>query len=281
LLQRMARSWEPHERWFLLSAVVAFPPLMLTVMIGAFSLLLSVCLLQFYLTLKSAREGQSGLWMVLGTVKPQAVLLPGVLLLGARRWRVLRNALLIGGGVAVLSAVLLGWHSWLGYIRILRTHTGLFDAFGVVPTDMYNLKGTLALILGNGQATLINQISYVALTTTFVPTLLLWRGPWQPDDANFELRMALTMLLGLLFSLHLNPQDGLMLVVPAALFYAYLRQRDLPRRAYAVFALSCPSVFLISRFTVGGSLGIRVPVLAMIVLNVWMGKALYDERRTK
>jgi len=119
----------------------------------------------------------------------------------------------------------------------------------------------------------------MALIASAVLTLLLWRGPWQPDDPSFELRMALTILLGLLFSLHLNPQDGLILIAPAMLFYDYLRQRDLSRRAYAAFALSCPLVFLVSEFTVRGSLGIRVPVVAMIVLAVWMGKALYDEHR--
>ncbi len=276
LLSRVARSWEPLERWLLLSAVIGFPSLMQSFLIGAFSLLLTICLVQLYLSLKSDREGWAGLWLVLGTIKPQAVLLVVVLLLAARRWRTLLSALVIGGLLALISTMILGWQTWLDYVKLLRSHTGLFDSFGVVPTDMHNVKGTLAVILGNEQSSLINQVSYAALAATGALIFWLWHKRWRPDDPSFELQMAFTLLLGQLFSMHSNPQDSLMLTVPATLFYAYLRQRDLPRRAYAAFVLICPPVFLITESFLDASLGIRVPVLAMIVLGVWMGKSLYD-----
>jgi hypothetical protein len=279
LLGELARSWEPHERWLLLSAVIAFPSLMSTVLTGSFSLFLTVCLMQFYLLLKCGHEGQAGLWLAIGTIKPQAMLLPYVLVLAARRWRVFFSSLLVGGGLAALSVALLGWRTWQDYFLILRTHTGLYDAFGVVPAVMYNLKGTLALILGNDQSVLINHVSYAALMAVCALTFWLWHNRWQLDDPRFELRMALTMLLGLIFSPHVNPQDGLMLVAPATLFYSYLRQHDLRRRAYAAFILSCPVVFLISEFFIRDRLGIRIPVLAMIVIMIWVLKTFVDERR--
>jgi hypothetical protein len=278
LLSGLARSWQPYERWLLLSAVVAFPALMLSFLLGAFSLFLTICLVQFYLSLKSGRAGRAGLWLVLGTIKPQAVLLVGVLLLAARRWRTLLSALLIGGVLVLFSIVMLGWQTWPDYFRLLRSHTGLFDSFGVVPADMHNLKGTLTLILGNDKALLINQISYVALAASVALTFWLWYKRWRPDDPSFELKMAFALLLGLLFSVHLNPQDTFMLIVPATLFYVYLRQRGLPRRAYAAFALISPLVILFSETFLGGALGVRVPVLAMMVLGVWIGKALYNQR---
>ena len=278
LLYGMVRSWEPQERWLLLSAVIAFSPLMVTFLIGAFSLWVTVCLLQFYLALKRGDERRAGLWLVLGSVKPQAVLLLVVLLLAARRWRALLSALFIGSILAMFSIAGLGWQIWGDYFRLLRSHTGLFDAFGVVPTDMHNFKGTLALMLGNDQSRLINLLSYTALITAAALTLWLWRNRWQPDHPSFELRMALTMLLGLLFSVHLNPQDSLMLIVPTTLFYAYLRQRHLPRRAFAALALSCPVLFFVSESTLGGSLGIRIPVVVMIVLLGWMIRALLHSR---
>jgi hypothetical protein len=188
-------------------------------------------------------------------------------------------ALLTGGLLAAVSSVLLGWNTWMDFLSVVRTTSGFFDMYGVVPSDMYNLRGTLALILGNGRSELINWISYAALGASALLTLWLWRGPWRPDDASFELRMALTILLGMLFSLHLNRQDGLILIAPAMLFYDHLRQRDLSRRAYAAFVILCPPAFLISEFTVRGSLGIRVPVLAMAVLALWMAKELYGEAR--
>jgi hypothetical protein len=275
LLYGMARSWEPHERWLLLSAVIAFSPLMVTFLLGAFSLLVTLCLLQFYLALKRGQEGRAGLWLLLASIRPQTVPLLVVMLLAVRRWRALLGALFVGSILGLFSTALLGWRVFGDYFHLMRTFTGLFDALGVVPADMHNFKGTLALILGNDQSRLINLLSYGALIAAVVLTLWLWRKRWQPGHPSFELRMALTMLLGLLFSLHSNPQDSLMLIVPATLFYAYLRQRHLPRRAFAALALSCPFLVFISESTLGGSLGIRVPVVAMIVLLGWVATALY------
>src|SRR5207237_8158585 len=90
--------------------------------------------------------------------------------------------------------------------------------------------------------------------------------------------LAFTILLGLLFSPHLNPQDGFLLIAPLMLFYIYLRERQLPCRAYACFVLSCPALFLLAEFTIDGRLGIRVPVVVMVMLMPWMGRALYDDR---
>jgi hypothetical protein len=236
--------------------------------------------LQYYWSLKQGRDRSAGLWLLLGTVKPQVLLLPGVLLISARRWRTLGAALLGGCALVALSGALLGWRSWTGFVDALRTVNGYFGVFGIVPTTMYNFKGTLALILGNDQGLLINQISLVALALATVLILLLWRGAWRPDDSAFDLRMGITILLGLLFNPHLHRQDGVVFIAPALLFYLYLRQRGLPRRTFAVWALTCPLIVLVSEFTIGGGLGIRVPVVLMGVLAVWMAKALADERRT-
>ncbi len=272
-------NWERHERRLILTAVTAFPPLMSNFMIGAFSLFLLVCFLHFYLALKKAREKWSGVWLVLATIKPQVVVLPGLVLLRARRWQALGSAVLVGILLVALSLALLGWYVWPAYLHILQAHTRLFDQFNVNPALMYNFKGTLTLMLGNEQGDLINRISYVALGGACLFIWFLWHGSWQPNHPTFELRWALTMVLGLLFSLHLNPQDGLMLVLPALLFYKYLRERRKPRRAYAVFILLCPWIFLVSEFGLRESLGIRLPVVAMVALALWMGQALYDEHR--
>jgi len=279
LLLRIGSDWEPHERWLMLSAVVAFPPLLFTFQLGAFSLLMLLCLLQYYLALKRGRDGAAGWWLLFETIKPQAILLPGLLLVGARRWRAVGAALLGGVALAVISGVVLGWQSWVGLLNALRTANSFYGAFGITPTIMYNLRGTLALILGNDQGELINRISLVVFALAAGLTLWLWRGPWRSNDPSFELRMGLTVLLGLLFSPHLNPHDGLMYIAPAVLFYSYLRQRKLPRRSFVVWALTCPVIVLVSEFTIGASLGIRAPVVMMTILMVWMCKALVAEQR--
>ena len=279
LLWQMTRAWKPYERRLLLTAVVGFPPLFSTFALGSLSLFLLVCLLQVCHRLKTGDELRAGCWLALGTVKPQLIVMQVLLVVAARRWRVLGGALLLGILLIMLSSGVLGWRIWLGFVEVLRATGRVFDTYGIVPTAMYNLKGTLALMLGNSRGSLINLVSLVAFAGMAIVTILIWRGPWRIEAPAFELRMALTILLGLLFSPHLNPQDGLVLVAPALLFYSYRRECNLPREAYAAFVLVCPILFLVGEFLIGDRLGIRLPVVAMLVLLVWMARALEAERR--
>jgi hypothetical protein len=279
LLVQIAHDWQPHERWLMLSAALAFPPLLFTLQLGTFSLLLLACLLSYYLALKRGRAGAASTWLLIATIKPQSIVLPALVLLGARRWRALGIALLGSLGLLALSSLLLGWQSWAGFLSALGSVNALYGSYGVEPATMYNMKGTLALLLGESQSALITQISTLALVFSVVLTLWLWRGPWLPESPLFELRLSLTILLGLLTSLHLHRHDGLMVVAPALLFYLYLRQRGLPQRAFAFWALSCPLVVLAGEFALGGSLGIRLPVVMMLILLFWVGRALIAEQR--
>ncbi len=279
LLLRIARRWSSHERWSMMSAVLAFPPLLFTFQLGAFSLLTVVCVLQAYIALKGADESRAGLWLAIGTLKPQAVLQPALMLFGARRWRAVGSLGSAVAGMFIVSSVLLGWHTWPNFLRVVRAMSVLFDANGIVPSEMYNFKGALTSLLGNDRGILINLLSTIALLVASAFTLAIWR-PAAWNDRCFDLRIALTILLGILFSPHLYPQDCLMLVVPAALIYAHLRDRGLPLRAYAALAMSCPLLFAISDSIIGVRLGLRPPVMVVAVLTVWAARLLADEDRT-
>lgn len=280
LLWRITASWKRREQWLLISGVIAFLPLFYTLMLGTFSLWMLLCTMSFSWTLKHRQETRTGLWLALGSVKPQQMLMPGFLVLGARRWHALGAGVAFTAIMVAVSLVYPGWQSWPDFLHVLSVISNTFDRMGIVPSVMYNFKGTLALLLGSTHQSLINQASLAALVLAVGATLWLWRGPWQPDDPRFELRMAATILLGVLFSPHLFPHDGLLLVAPAVFFAVYLRERGLPLRPYATFALSCPLLFLVAEFTIGGSLGIRVPVVAMVVLLVWIARMLWWEART-
>jgi alpha-1,2-mannosyltransferase len=278
LLLWIARRWSPHERWSMMSAVLAFPPLLFTFQLGAFSLLMAVCVLQAYLALKTSRESRAGLWLAIGALKPQAVLQPVWMLVGARRWRAVASMGFAAAGMVVLSSALLGWRTWPDFLRIIRTVSVLFDAHGIAPSEMYNFKGALTSLMGSQRGNLINLLSAIAILMASAATLSIWRRAGS-DDRSFDLRMALTILLGILFSPHQYPQDTLMLVVPAALVYGHLRERDGPRRAFAALAMSCPMLFAISDSIIGERLGIRPPVVVITVLTVWAGSLLADENR--
>jgi hypothetical protein len=274
ILRRITKELSKWERWLIISACLAVPSMMLNFLLGAFSLFLLNCLLECYLALKNSRELCSGIWLSIGMIKPQAIVLPLIMFAGARRWRVFWGFFVFAVTAFTLSSITLGWHIWIDFSKMILSTGKNFDSFGVSPQDMYNLKGTLTLLLGNERADWINLISITALLVASMLTFVLWLKSWDPEKPVFELKFATTIIAGMFFSLHLKPQDGLIFVMPVLLFYMYLRKRNLPVTAFGSFALLCPLVFLLAEFTVAGSLGIRAPSLAMLIIGVWMTKAL-------
>lgn len=210
LLTQVATEWSREERVLLVGASLAAPPLALFQ--GSFSLLVTVAVLEVYLALRRGRDGRAALWLVAASIKPQAVLTTGVAMLAARRWRLLG----VGAGVmAILVAaatVVMGIGVWPDHARFLGDYVGSFDVLSVRPSVMWNLRGTLTLLIGpdvnEAQAATINTISLIAQVVTLGVVAWLWRGCWDVGSRAFALRFSLTLVLGLLFSPHLNPHDG-------------------------------------------------------------------------
>ena len=142
---------------------------------------------------------------------------------------------------------------------------------------MWNLRGTLTLLIGPdqaaGQATLINTVGLVGQLAGLAAVAWLWRGRWAPASPDFDLRFALTLVIGLLTSPHLNPHDDLLLVPAAAIAYRGLRRLSNGGWFGLALALS-PLVILltnsISANDVGG-LPIRTPVVLMTAFVVLLG----------
>lgn len=277
LFYDLARDWSRWERLLLISTFLAFPPLIVALSYQAFSQFGLVSLLLLRRALRRDRAGLAGAALVLGSLKPQLVLLPGLALLAARRWRALAAAALLGGALAALTTAALGWRAWGDFLGALREVGGYFGLYGVAPSKMYNLRGTLALLLGGGRAELINALAGLGLALAVAALLPCWRGPWQPERPDFDLRFGLTVLLGLLSSLHLHIQDGLLFALPLALGYSALRQRPHTGRLFGAFALACPLLFLLGELALGGALGVRIPTLLMGGLALWLARAIAAE----
>jgi hypothetical protein len=280
ILLRVTHGLERKERWLITSASLAMPFLMLNFMLGAFSLFVLNCLFESFLALKNSKEISAGVWLGLVLVKPQAMVYPAVLFLGARRWRALGGMIffvILAGGI---SSSILGWQIWIDFAKIVQSTSSLFDSFGVNPREMYNLKGMLTVFLGNERGGLINAVSQGMFLAVGSLILILWAVPRQPSEGFLELRYAITILAGLFFSPHLNPQDGLILTLPALLFYLYLRKHNLPYKLFAVIALLSPVIFLLSEFALTSKLDIHLPSLAMLAFGFTITKILITQVKT-
>jgi hypothetical protein len=268
-LRVLAADWDPGERRLLLVTVLAFPPLLMTFQQGQYSLLALVCLLGVWRGLRRDRPVAVGFWLVLGSVKPQLVLFPALVLLAGRRWRALGAALALFLPWAVLTTVAFGPSCWWGFVEVLHYSSHQFGGAGIDPLLMYNLKGLYTAVLGGGQAALVNALAGGTLVLAALGTLWAWRS----GSPSLGLGMALTLQAGLLCNPHLYGHDTLTLVLPAALFYDHLRAHDLRACAVGTALLLSPLLFVLDRYGPASPLGpFRPFTLLMLALALAMAR---------
>jgi hypothetical protein len=275
-LLRLQADQPPLVRWLTLLAALAFPPLFSTFQMGQVSLWCLVCLLGFVCALKERRPLAVAVWLVAGTIKPQLVVVPLLVLLGQRRWRELALATGLLAAWAGITAVVLGPGCWTGFVSVLRFSSEQSGTSGVDPLVMYNLKGLLTALRTVGALPDwpgVNVLTAVAWLAAGGLTVWLWRDRGALDAPGWQGRLALTFLLGTLVNPHLNPHDALVLVLPAVLFHAHLCRtaRQWQATAFATIALACPLLFLLDCYGVDpGRLGFRPFFLLLVGLAGWM-----------
>lgn len=265
---KFARRWGSTAQWLAIGIVAALPGVLLSLVLGATTILSTVALWGFYRALKARREGSALLWLALGSIRPQAILFPLLILVGGRRWRALGGITIIGILLTLLCSLILGWTVWSGFVEMIRQTAESFGYhYMVVPHSMVNLKAVLTLSLGEAHSQAINFMTLIGLIGAALFTVGIWfLSPWQPEKPDWELRVSLTMSLGLFFSPHAHHQDGLMIAIPGLLLYAYLRTTGLHERAFAVIAGIFPFLWL-PDVIMGWSN--PIPLLGILAISAW------------
>ena len=281
LLTQVATDWRGSERALLVVAMLAMPPLVVTLLQGALSLVVSVAMLEGFIALRAGHERTAAAWLVVASLKPQVVVAIGAAVLGARRWRVVGWGFGLLAATVVVATLVMGVGIWPAYARFLGDYVGSFDVLSVRPAVMWNVRGTIAMLVGPDraavQADVINTIALVVWIVGLIGIAVWWsRRTWDPAASRFQLGFALTILLGMVLSPHLNPQDGLLLVPAGALAYGAMREeRSGP--AFGTLLVAAPFLILmtnpISANAVDGTL-IRVPVVIMLVMVAWISITL-------
>ncbi len=145
---------------------------------------------------------------------------------------------------------------------------------------MYNLKGFLTSVLGAGSAARINFLSVAFLLLAVLIIVAMGRKPIPPGTAEWDLRLALSLQLGLLVNPHFNPADALALVAPAILFYQGLRRSGRSTRALGAVLVCGPLLFALDCY--GGTavrpMAIHPFFLLLVALAAAMAVALVRVR---
>jgi hypothetical protein len=275
LLRGVARDWTRIERLGLIAAFVAFPALAISFFQGAFALVLVIGVVGTLVAMDGGSDSRAGWLLTVASVKPQAMFGIAIAVLMSRRRAALASVVGLGLGLAFLATAVLGPTIWGSYITFLETYTSSFDRLSVDPSVMWNLRGTLALLLGRDNAAAVNGLAYLGFAVGVVAIAWMWRRGWprREDPALAEgdtaLRISVTIVLALLLSPHLNPHDDTLVAVAVALAYGALRGTTIGR-LIGMGALLAPAAILIVNGIAADaptSLPIRLPTVLLVAFG--------------
>ena len=275
LLRGVAGDWTRNERAGLVAAFVAFPPLAISFFEGSFALVLVVGIAGAWLAMERRQDLRAGGLLALASVKPQGVFGLVIAMLLSRRPAAIVALASWGVALAGVATVVLGPGIWSSYLSLLGSQTSAFDRYSVDPTVMWNLRGTLALVLGRNNAALVNSLAYLGFAVGVVTIAWVWRRGWPRRDdpahvgGDTALRVAFTIIVTLLLSPHLNPHDDTLAAIAVALAYGALRGTT-RGRIIGIGAMLAPAAILVVNGIAADApttLPVRLPTVLLVALG--------------
>ena len=286
LLRGVARDWTRVERFGLVAAFVAFPPLAMGFFQGAYALVLVAGVVGALVAMGERRDARAGGLLALASVKPQGMFGMATAVLVSRRPAALAALAGWSLGLSILATAVLGPAIWGSYLRFLGTYASSFDRLSANPSVMWNLRGTLALLLGRDNAATVDGLAYAGFAVGLVAIAWLWRRGWplRRDSArqnrDTALRVALTIVLTLLLSPHLNPHDDTLAAIAVALVYGAMRGTT-GGRVVGVGAMLAPvAILLVNGITADAptTLPVRLPTVLLVALGAVIAAGLRQRR---
>jgi hypothetical protein len=218
------------------------------------------------------RDGLAGSLLALSSAKPQYAFFFPLLLAAKGRWRALRGFGLTLLAFYLAGAALAGWLWPIDYLRITSYEATGSDTIGVHPIAMHNFRGAITGIWPGIDPGLALALSGAASLLGFVFVYRAWPPGWPAGERSWDLAWALSVVMVVLGSPHVNTHDLVLLLVPGALVASRcLPGDDAPRWLALLWAcyLAPPLTLLLI---------IHHPLLRFTVLTaVLLGLALFRE----
>ena len=253
-----------------LAVELAYFPAFFVLLQGQDAILLLLFYGLTYVSLKRGSEIAAGLWLACGLFRFHLVIPFVVVMLFARKFRLVTSFTLAALGLAGLSAWVVGWRQLLhypGYIWWLEQHKSRVI---LTPSDTTNIRGLLDTMLGhrlpeNWQLGAV----IVCSTLTLYVAIRAWRQE-RSSPAGFELAFSVTLLATVLVGYHSFLYDLSVLLIPVAITLGTLIHGGVASRfvriasLVAIFALFCTPLYLLLWFRLGH------PNLMALFLILWL-----------
>jgi hypothetical protein len=203
--------------------VLSSMPIYYALLHGQLSFLLFFLFVAVYILLKRGSDGLAGATLALLLLKPPLVLLPLLVLALNRRMEALRGFLTCATGLVVASLLVGGPSSLIAYPELLATATTWDDEAGILIWAMFGWNAFFEALTGPADFPIPMLLAGAASIGTLVLCLRAWKGPWNAQSPDFDVRYSILVLGVLLTSPHLYGQDLIIGVIPAALLYGASR----------------------------------------------------------
>ncbi len=240
-----------------------FYPVVRTIILGQFTLHVTLFLVAALWALQHGRDGWAGMWLAATFIKPQMVvfIVPWLVVwaVGRRRWRLV-GGLLAGGGLLLLASLALFPRWPVSFLEDVRRYSGVAGG-----------RNPLAVLMGLVWPGGPEAVRYGLAGLLLLAMLTAWRRGWQDDGESFLRAVYWTIVVSLLVPFQTGSTNQVMLFIP---LFAWLH-RSLERwgRWWVLMGVSVLLVALWALFlsTVKGEwenpvMFLPLPLLSLAVL---------------
>ena len=216
------------KRMMVITGILTFLPIDNSLLVGQFSILMSLILLFSWRLLNQSKTTQAGLILSLLLIKPYLIILPLIFFALQKQFQVLKGMVIGGGLLFLISLLLVGWSGLVGYFQLLLAASNWNYQFEVFANLQYNLQNLLMTLLSASHPRdIFIQWLIVCLMVFLATTFLLFNRKSSLNSHLFALKWAALVLIMLLLSPHTHFHDLSLLVVPAVLLLYLKQEKDL------------------------------------------------------
>jgi len=258
---------------------LGFLPLTVCLLQGQDSALVFLAYSLTFYNLKRSRAFLAGLSLSLVLIKFQVLLAILPLLVLKKRSSIL-GGFFCGTICAVgVSAAVVGVGGLPSYLALLREMIGSVNQYGIYPLQMHCLRGQIYALLYQNHPFLSQVLTIGACASMLGLLLVAWKGEWDVESEDFELKFSLLIIVSLLISPHLNFHDLSILILPGFLIFDRLSVRrtiqDSGRRILAIAFLTGYPLML-STLLLVSYLPFQSSVLGLLIVSIALARHVKD-----
>ncbi|HEY5982071.1 MAG TPA: glycosyltransferase family 87 protein [Anaerolineales bacterium] len=227
----------------LLLLLFACLPVFMNLLTGQVNVWLVISIGEFMRALLNRKPFRAGLWLGGLLLKPQLLVLIGLVLLLHRAWKTLAGLAATSAALAALSLMLTGP---AGFVQML----GLWLATADAPANVW-VEGMMNWrMLGLHLSSLIGPwigwgFAVAGMLITLIATLLVWRRPFNADSPSFPLALLGVLAASLMITWHSHIHMA-MIVIPPMIYL--LQAKILPQRVLDYWVVLPAGLYLIMVF---------------------------------